>query len=143
MSITMVLIPVLMRWAAPLGIIDHPEARKVHTRPVPRVGGIAMAVAIMVAMVPLSVASRAVQAMMIGVVILLGVGIWDDRRNLSAAAKFAGQTIAVAIVMVWGEVSIATLTGGERLSLPQSLSLPLTFLFLLGSTNAFNLADGL
>jgi UDP-GlcNAc:undecaprenyl-phosphate GlcNAc-1-phosphate transferase len=143
MSITMVLIPLLMRWAEPLGIIDHPEARKVHTRPVPRVGGIAMAVAVLVALVPLSVVSRAVQAMMLGIVILSCVGVWDDRRNLSATAKFAAQTVAVAVIMLWGGISITTLTGVERLALPQALAVPLTFLFLVGSTNAFNLADGL
>jgi UDP-GlcNAc:undecaprenyl-phosphate GlcNAc-1-phosphate transferase len=59
------------------------------------------------------------------------------------APKFAGQLIAVLIVMLAGHVSIDTLMLGERVALPEWLGFSLTLLFLLGITNAINLSDGL
>src|SRR5208283_5137445 len=143
MSLTMLLIPLLMRWAAPLGFLDQPEARKVHTTPVPRVGGIAMAVAVLLALLIWGITTPAMQALWAGIAILLAFGVWDDRRPLRAASKFVGQAIAALVMMGWGGLRISSLTLTERMMLPAWISLPLTFLFLVGCTNAFNLADGL
>lgn len=143
MSITMVLIPLLMRWAVPLGILDIPEARKVHVTPVPRVGGIAMAAGVLASVLLWGGSTRELQAMLMSIVILLVFGVWDDRKTLPAGPKFLGQAIAALVVMGWGGVCIATVTGSERMPLPGLISMPLTFLFLMGGTNAFNLADGL
>jgi UDP-GlcNAc:undecaprenyl-phosphate/decaprenyl-phosphate GlcNAc-1-phosphate transferase len=143
MSLTMLLIPLLMRWAARLGFLDQPDARKVHTTPVPRVGGIAMALAVLLALLLWGVTARTMQALWAGIAILLVFGAWDDRWPLRAAPKFAGQAIAALVMMGWGGLSISSLTLTERVMLPAWVSLPLTFLFLVGCTNAFNLADGL
>jgi UDP-GlcNAc:undecaprenyl-phosphate GlcNAc-1-phosphate transferase len=143
MVITMVLIPLLMRFAVPLGFLDLPEPRKVHATPVPRVGGIAMVAGIMTSLLLWGDSSQPMQALWAGIGVLLCFGVWDDRRVLAAGTKFAGQALAVAVVMSWGGICVATVTGAERMPLPQFLAVPLTFLFLLGGTNAFNLADGL
>lgn len=143
MSITTVLIPLLIRWAAPLGFLDMPETRKVHVTPVPRVGGIAIAAGVLAALALWGAPTRTMHALMACGVILLAFGVWDDRRALGAAQKFLGQAIAAAVAVFWGGVSIATLTSTERMPLPSWLAVPLTFLFLMGGTNAFNLADGL
>lgn len=143
MSVTMVLIPLLMRWAAPLGILDIPEARKVHAMPIPRVGGIAMVVGVMLGLLLWDHSTRPMQALALSCATLLVFGVWDDRKTLAAAPKFAGQAIAVLVAMAWGQVSAGSVTLSERMPLPAEIALPLTFLFLLGGTNAFNLADGL
>ena len=143
MSVTMVLMPLLMRWAVPLGIIDMPEARKVHATPVPRIGGVAMGGGICAALLLGSPGISVMPALLTGILILVCFGIWDDRYALGAAPKFAGQGIAALVVILWGGVSIASLTLPDRVDLPAWIALPLTFFFLLGGTNAFNLADGL
>ena len=143
MSVTMVLMPLLMRWAAPLHILDMPAGRKVHMTPVPRVGGIAMAGGIFTALLLGARDFAPLAALLTGIAILLCVGIWDDRRSLGAAPKFAGQAMAALVVILWGGVSIVSLTFSDRIELPPWIALPLTFFFLLGGTNAFNLADGL
>jgi UDP-GlcNAc:undecaprenyl-phosphate/decaprenyl-phosphate GlcNAc-1-phosphate transferase len=143
MSITVVLMPLLMRWAVPLGIIDMPEARKVHAVPIPRVGGLAMGGGVLAAMLPWGFAAQPFQSLTLAIAVLLCFGVWDDRRSLGAAPKFAGQAIAALIVMFWGGVIIGVLTPSDRVPLPEWIALPLTGLFLLGGTNAFNLADGL
>lgn len=143
MSVTMALIPPLMRVAARLHFLDAPGERKVHSSPVPRVGGIAMAAGTLLALALSGQFTQPMPAYLAGIVVLLGFGVWDDRVSLSAGPKFFGQIIAIVLVMIWGDVSISSITLTERLLLPTWISLPLTFLFLLGVTNAINLADGL
>jgi UDP-GlcNAc:undecaprenyl-phosphate/decaprenyl-phosphate GlcNAc-1-phosphate transferase len=143
MSVTMALIPPLMNAAARLHFLDAPGHRKVHATPVPRVGGIAMAAGTMLALALSGDFQQPMPAYLAGISVLLVFGVWDDRVTLSAGAKLIGQLIAVALVMSWGGVTISTITLTERYVLPEWLSLPLTALFLLGVTNAINLADGL
>jgi UDP-GlcNAc:undecaprenyl-phosphate GlcNAc-1-phosphate transferase len=132
-----------MRWAVPLRILDMPEARKVHTTPVPRVGGIAMGGGIFAALLLGGTSIHAMPALLAGITILLCFGVWDDWKSLGAAPKFAGQALAALVAIVWGGVGIASLTFADRVDLPAWVAFPLTFFFLLGGTNAFNLADGL
>jgi len=139
----MLLIPLLMRVAGPLGFIDMPADRKVHTTPVPRIGGIAMFVGIVVPLLLWDAHSPTLQAVLCSVVILLAFGVLDDRHALSSGAKFAGQALAAALTMFWGGVNVVSLALTDRTPLPVWISVPLTFLFLIGGTNAFNLADGL
>lgn len=143
MSVTMALIPPLMQAAARWHFLDAPEARKVHTTPVPRVGGIAMAAGTLLALLLSGQFEQPMPAYLAGVLVLLLFGVWDDRVTLSAGPKLLGQIIAVLLIMVWGDVTISTMTLTERHELPQWISWPLTFVFLIGVTNAINLADGL
>lgn len=143
MSVTMALIPPLMQAAARWQFLDAPGARKVHTTPVPRVGGIAMAAGTLLALLLSGEFAQPMPAYLAGVLVLLLFGVWDDRMTLSAGPKLLGQVIAVLLIMVWGDVTIATTTLMERHDLPHWVSWPLTFVFLIGVTNAINLADGL
>lgn len=143
MSVTMALIPPLMQAAARWQFLDAPGARKVHTTPVPRVGGIAMAAGTLLALLLSGQFAQPMPAYLAGVLVLLLFGVWDDRVTLSAGPKLLGQVIAVLFIMVWGDVTIATLTLTERHELPVWIAWPLTFVFLIGVTNAINLADGL
>jgi UDP-GlcNAc:undecaprenyl-phosphate GlcNAc-1-phosphate transferase len=143
MSVTMLLIPVLMRWAVPLRIVDVPDARKVHAGLVPRVGGIAMVTGVLLALLLWGASTRAMQALWVCIATLLVFGVWDDRKTLAAGPKFAGQALAALIAIAWGGVNIVSVTSTERMALPVWMGMPLAFLFLVGGTNAFNLADGL
>ncbi|GFE87060.1 MraY family glycosyltransferase [Steroidobacter agaridevorans] len=143
MSVTMALIPPLMQAAARWRFLDAPEARKVHTTPVPRVGGIAMAAGTLLALLLSGEFAQPMPAYLAGVLVLLLFGVWDDRVTLSAGPKLLGQIIAVLLIMQWGDVTISTVTLAERYELPGAIAWPLTFVFLIGVTNAINLADGL
>lgn len=143
MSVTMALIPPLMQAAERWQFLDVPEARKVHTTPVPRVGGIAMAAGTLLALLLSGEFAQPMPAYLAGVLVLLLFGVWDDRVTLSAGPKLLGQVIAVLIIMMWGDVTISTITLTHRQELPLVISWPLTFVFLIGVTNAINLADGL
>ncbi len=143
MVLTMVLIPPLMRRAGAMHVLDAPAERKVHTRPIPRVGGIAMAVGVAVPLLLWLDLDRLTAAYLASALIVLLFGIWDDRATLSPGIKFLGQLIAVHIVVLVGGVEIHSLTFASRIELPEIIAAPLTALFLLAITNAINLSDGL
>ena len=143
MVLTMVLIPPLMRRAGAMHVLDAPADRKVHTRPIPRVGGIAMAVGVSVPLLLWLDIDRLTAAYLAAALIVLLFGIWDDRVTLSPGIKFLGQLIAVHIVVLLGGVEIHSLTFASRVELPQMIAAPLTALFLLAVTNAINLSDSL
>src|SRR5690349_3098713 len=80
---------------------------------------------------------------LVGLVVLLVFGLWDDRVTLGYRTKFAGQMLAVGLCMVVGNVHIGSLMIGGVIVLPEAVSTLLSSLFLIGITNAVNLADGL
>jgi UDP-GlcNAc:undecaprenyl-phosphate GlcNAc-1-phosphate transferase len=143
MVVTIAWLPLLGRFGARWGIIDRPGARKVHTAPVPRIGGIAMFIGVMVAaVITLSLDARG-QSFLLAAAVIALFGALDDRFDLDYRIKLAGQLFASAIVVVAGDVQIHSITLDERLAMPAFVSMPLTILFLVGITNAINLADGL
>ncbi len=144
MAVTMALIPALMRSAGRMHVLDAPGARKVHAQPMPRVGGIAMIVGVAIALLLwLPAFDTRMRAWLGGAAIVFAFGVWDDRATLSPKVKLLGQLLAIGCVVFLGGVSVETFTLTERHALPAWFGLPFTFLFLLGATNAVNLADGL
>jgi UDP-GlcNAc:undecaprenyl-phosphate GlcNAc-1-phosphate transferase len=143
MIVTMACLPVMGRVAAKWRIVDHPGERKVHSLPIPRIGGVAMAVGVLLASIlvlPLTSAELYFLPAA-GVVALFG-GL-DDRFDLDYRIKLFGQLLAAAIVVFGGHIQIHALTLDDRVMLPDWISIPLTLFFLVGITNAINLADGL
>ena len=143
LSVTAALIPVLMRWAPTIGLTDAPGPRKVHSIPVPRVGGLAMAVGLLVPTLITVQLVPPIRGLLLGLVVLLVFGLWDDRMTLGYRTKFAGQVLAVGLCMIVGKIQVGTLMVGSMVALPPSISTLVTFVFLIGITNAVNLADGL
>ena len=103
-AVTVALIPLLERRAAALHVIDQPGGRKVHERPVPRVGGIAMAAGAALPMLIWLPLDRRLVACLLAALVILLFGVWDDRANLPPRIKFLGQAVAVAIVVLVGDV---------------------------------------
>ena len=143
MFVTMLLIPPLMRSAQRMNFVDFPGERKVHSAPIPRIGGVAMVIGAVLPIAMWLVPQREVVALLLGMGVILIFGVWDDRRNLDYRIKFFGQLIAALIVVVYGGVRIETLPFAGLQPLSPGLSIPLTVFALLGITNAINLADGL
>jgi UDP-GlcNAc:undecaprenyl-phosphate/decaprenyl-phosphate GlcNAc-1-phosphate transferase len=143
MVVTMAGLPVLVRLAAKWLIIDQPGERKVHIVPIPRIGGLAMACGVLVA----ALATIDLQAQdrwfLIAGGVLIAFGALDDRFDLDYRIKLVGQLLAVGIVVVLGDVQIHTITLDDRILLPGWIAMPLSVFFLVGVTNAINLADGL
>jgi UDP-GlcNAc:undecaprenyl-phosphate/decaprenyl-phosphate GlcNAc-1-phosphate transferase len=136
---------VARRW----GIVDVPGRHGIHSMATPRVGGIAVALAVMGAMALVAASGQAGAAegagwwpALLGGLLVLGVGLWDDVRAVSPAAKLIFQVSGAAVAMALGvRISHVSFFGTTYALGP--LALPLTLLWIVGLTNAFNLVDGL
>jgi len=143
MFVTMVLIPPLKAKALEMEFVDIPDERKVHSVPIPRIGGIAMVIGALLPVVMWARNSHEIVAFLLGAGVILAFGVWDDRKTLDYKIKFGGQILAVAIVVLWGGVRIHFAPFFSMDPIPEYIAIPLTFFALLGITNAINLADGL
>jgi len=126
------------RWLAPhVGVIDQPGARKVHTRPMPRLGGAAIFVAFVLALVLFENRFNFQQfaSILIGASFVSFLGIWDDRWGLRPILKLVGQILA-ALILVGTGVSTALFPWPP-------LNAALTVFWVVGITNAFNLLDNM
>jgi UDP-GlcNAc:undecaprenyl-phosphate GlcNAc-1-phosphate transferase len=143
MIVAMAWLPLLVKVAAKWGIVDQPGGRKVHSAPIPRVGGLAMAIGVFVAAL-IAIDLQVQDRWFLGAAaVLVAFGALDDRFDLDYRVKLIGQVLAVLIVVIVGDVHIRAITLDDRVMLPDWVSVPLTIFFLVGITNAVNLADGL
>lgn len=141
--ISLLCIPQLMAASDRLGLIDRPEERRVHVRSTPRSGGIGIALgALLPLLFLLPDLSRPVYAYILGALIIIGFGVWDDRKNLDYRLKVLGQLLAI-IVFVGAGYTVNRFPFLSENSVFAWVSIPVTGLFMLAVTNAFNLHDGL
>ena len=126
--------------------LDVPDERKVHTIPIPRSGGVAMALGALVPVIFWTEITPQLTAYLIGCAILFIAGLYDDfRGGLNVAAKFMAQVAAALVLVFYGGVMIRDLGN----ILPGDMGLPywsaaiVTVVVVVGVTNAINLADGL
>ncbi|MGD0492630.1 MAG: MraY family glycosyltransferase [Steroidobacteraceae bacterium] len=143
MVATMASLPLLAKLGTRWLIIDRPGVRKVHAAPIPRVGGLAMAVGVLVAAALAIRLQPQDRWFLVAGAVLVVFGALDDRFDLDYRVKLLGQLIAVGIVVILANVQVHAITLDDRVMLPGWISLPLTVFFLVGVTNAVNLADGL
>ncbi len=143
--ITIILISALSRVAVRVQLVDVPDARKLHGRPVPVVGGIAMAIGAIVPVVYWQNWDNFIRAWIIGSLMLVTFGMIDDLRGMSPRTKFVGQIAAALVVILYGGIKITSLGMllPDDLLVPGWLAIPLTLVAIVGVTNAINLADGL
>lgn len=138
-------VPVLSAFALRLKLVDLPGERKVHCRPIPRIGGLAMALGAVIPIAYWLSSQQFVTAFLLASAIIVVFGLIDDLRDLRPLWKLLGQFIAATVVVCAGGISISNLgmllPEGELLS--QTVGIPLTILAIVGVTNAINLSDGL
>ncbi|MDA8091367.1 MAG: MraY family glycosyltransferase [Nitrospiraceae bacterium] len=143
--ITVSLIPLMTRLAETFQLVDFPGPRKVHTRPVPRVGGLAAALGAFVPVILWAASGSFMKAYLVGAGLIVAFGLIDDIKGLGHEIKFAGQFFAAVIVVLAGGIkvsSLGTLLPGSA-QLPGWVAVPLTIISIIGVTNAINLSDGL
>lgn len=150
-GVALLITPGVIFLAAKTGAMDAPDARKVHKKPIPRIGGLGIYAAFMVAMLSVisfvEVSPEVMQeliGLMVGGSLIVLVGIIDDYKNLPAKVKLVGQILAAAILVVGFDVRIDFITDpfGDYLY-TEWLAVPATIFWIVGLTNTVNLIDGL
>src|ERR1700722_13996427 len=129
MVVTMAWLPVFRRFAAHWGVVDKPGIRKVHAIPIPRIGGLAMIIGVLVAAIVVIPLDPKDQYFLIGAGVLAAFGAADDRFDLDYRVKLVGQLLAILIVVIGGDTQIHSITLDERILMPQWISIPLTVVF--------------
>ena len=131
-----------------IGAIDDPkDARKIHKVPTPRLGGIAIFFGFLLAVVCFVILTPEIISIIIGSMIIVVMGAFDDRKPMRAITKLLIQIVAALIVALSG-VRIEILTNpllfvnSDYLFLG-NLSIPITVIWIVAITNAVNLIDGL
>jgi UDP-GlcNAc:undecaprenyl-phosphate GlcNAc-1-phosphate transferase len=143
MAISMAIIPVMVRIAPRVGMIDRPDSRKVHVKPIPRAGGVGIVLGSLVPMVLWLPHDKFFSAYLFGAIILLIFGVWDDICELGHFVKFIGQFIAVIPVVYYGGLHVAQLPFMGLENLPDAIAKPFTVFAVVGMINAINHSDGL
>lgn len=142
---TMLLMPVSMRFAEAVGAVDHPDARKVHAHSMPRLGGLAIAVSVIATCFMFLEIDRLVAGLVAGCGVIALVGMADDIFHLRPWQKFIGEFLAATIFVMVSGASLRTL--GDLLGtgplMTGSFAVPLTVFAIVGVINALNLSDGL
>jgi len=147
------LTPFVGKIARRFNIVDQPSGRKIHTKPIPRLGGVALFLSFFFPLILLFF-NRGMYAEFIepdlrlfffvtGAVLIFGLGLRDDLRPLPSSIKFAGQ-ILIAIFVYYGGIKITVVSVPFIDSIDFGIfSLPITVFWFVLVINAMNLADGL
>jgi UDP-N-acetylmuramyl pentapeptide phosphotransferase/UDP-N-acetylglucosamine-1-phosphate transferase len=146
--LALVLTPICREFVRKLGMIDQPDPRRIHQKPIPRGGGLSVFIAFQAILgiyiflmdAPISPAFpySFQTAFLLASSVLLLIGFIDDKRGMPAIFKLAGQ-ILVASFLFFSGVTI----GGIFVEFPFWLDYVITVLWIVGAINAFNLIDGL
>ncbi len=146
--------PIVLDWSRRLGLYDQPDAdRKVHDRPIPRTGGLAIAAGLLVPFIGLAFwgndfsaelrqDEERLVAFIGGFAAILGLGVYDDIKGVGAWGKLSVQML-VGMLLWTSELRVSTLTVFDHYIDLGLWSLPLTMLWVAGFVNAMNLIDGL
>jgi UDP-GlcNAc:undecaprenyl-phosphate/decaprenyl-phosphate GlcNAc-1-phosphate transferase len=140
--------PIVKSFANRVGAIDVPkDSRRMHTQPIPRLGGLAIFLGFLLSVVLFAEISREVQGILLGCVVVVIVGVIDDIVPLPALVKFVVQIFA-ALIAVYHGVVVTIITNPNIWSASQYLifgylSVPITVIWIVAITNSVNLIDGL
>lgn len=136
------LIPLMIRLAPHIGMVDLPDERKVHTIPIPRVGGIGIVLGSLLAVIVWLPLDTLILSYLVGAMVLFVFGALDDSFELGHYVKFIGQFIAVGVVVFIGDVWVQNIPFID-LPLSEYMGKGFTFIAMVGVINAINHSDGL
>ncbi len=137
--------PIFINLARKMNLMDIPNDRKVHSDPIPRIGGVVMAMGASASILIWAPMDEFVKAILIGSGILVTFGFVDDIKGIGFKSKFAGQILAALIVIFYGGLKIKALSvfTPAGFSFPDWFAIPFTVIIIVAVTNAINLSDGL
>lgn len=149
LAVTLVLTPVVRELNRTLGIVDKPDSRRINKVPIPRGGGLAIVIGVLVpyAVFHLVTGRPWIQGitdaqaykMAVLAVAIAALGFVDDMISLKPRLKLLGQVVIAVLVWAWAGLGFH----GLWPSLPVWADCLLTVFWVVGAVNAFNLIDGL
>ena len=127
-----------------VGAIDLPNERKVHQKPMPRCGGLAIFGAFLVGYMVYGNPTTQMLSILIGAFIIVLLGFIDDINSIRARTKFFFQIVAAAIVVFYGKTYFTEITFlGLNFNFPYWVNTIISVIYIVAIANAINLIDGL
>ncbi|MBY6037076.1 undecaprenyl/decaprenyl-phosphate alpha-N-acetylglucosaminyl 1-phosphate transferase [Fictibacillus nanhaiensis] len=137
------LTPIVIKFAVKINAVDKPNQRKVHTKVMPRLGGLSIVIGVTVGYFFSGLYEQQVLGISLGALVIIVLGLLDDIYHLSAINKLLAQIFAGLIVVMSGlviEIINIPFVGTFEIGY---FSYPLTIFWIIAITNAINLIDGL
>ncbi len=146
--ISFVLTPLVKRLAEQFGFVDIPkDERRMHKKPIPTIGGLAIFASFVLVALALAPVSRELVGVLLGSLMVVIMGVIDDKYDLDARLKFLIQILAAALPVSQGCIiqyvsNPFPSLGGAYINFGP-LAIPLTIIWIVALTNAVNFIDGL
>lgn len=141
---TLAFISFLMNPAIHWGLVDYPGGRKTHENAVPLIGGVAIFCAFFLSVLVHGRLWNTHPSLLFACLLLVVVGVADDRHDLSARSRFIAQLVAAVLMTSWGGQYLAHLGDvfGYGIVHLHDWSIPFTVFCTVGVINALNMTDG-
>ena len=140
---TVFFVPVVGKIANFVGAIDIPNARKVHKKPIARLGGLGIYAGFLIGYMLFAEQSIKMNAILIGSIIIIITGIIDDIKPVPAKYKFLAQLVAASVIPLYGGILLQEVSA-FGLSIDFGVfAYPITIIFIAAIINCINLIDGL
>lgn len=146
--ISVILVPLIHKFSIAKGYYDKPDERKIHTDPIPRLGGVAIFSGFIISFAVITFFSSpelndAIWGILISSTLMFAMGLMDDMKSLSPYLKLFVQ-FGAALVAFYLGVQISSLDLPQsKLLILNAFSLPVTVIWIMALTNAMNFIDGL
>lgn len=142
-AFTALFIPIVKKIAQFIGAMDIPNERKVHKKPIPRLGGLGIYAGFLLGYMLFGVHSVQMNAILIGSFIILVTGIFDDIKPIPAKYKLLGQIAGASVIPLYGGIILKDVSAFGLYLDFGILAYPITIIFIVAIINCINLIDGL
>ncbi len=141
---SLLLVFLIKKIAVHINAMDIPNERKIHKKPIPRLGGLAVFASFLLGYILYAPVSTQMISLLIGGFIIILTGIVDDINSIPPRYKFLFQVLAASVVVFYGKLYFNDLSIlGYNLSFPTWINMILSVFFIVAIINAINLIDGL
>lgn len=142
--LSLLLTPIVKKIAIHINALDYPNERKIHKKPIPRLGGLAIYLSFIIGYAVFGQVNTQMLSILIGGFALIITGMIDDINPIKARYKLIAQIFAAVFVVIYGEIYFTEISFlGIRFFINKYISYAISSLFIVAITNAINLIDGL
>ncbi len=138
-SLSVILTPIMRSIARRAEIVDYPEERKIHSAPTPLLGGVAVYLAFVVAILTNFIFTKELIAILLGSSIIMCTGLMDDLKVVPAIWKLLAQ-LSAALIVIYAGIGLTIFPENILTLTVNSL---ITIIWIIGITNAMNFFDGM
>ncbi|MDQ3057873.1 MAG: undecaprenyl/decaprenyl-phosphate alpha-N-acetylglucosaminyl 1-phosphate transferase [Pseudomonadota bacterium] len=145
LAVTLFALFAMRPWARRVGLVDKPDARKLHSGRIPIIGGICFFLGTLAGTAYLGYLDSFVMSVVIGGALIVASGVADDVCNLSVRTRLGSEAAVICLVMLASGIyidNLGTVLPGIDLRLGL-LGIPITVIAVIGLINAFNMLDGI